>query len=160
MGSLIGEWIDIERCLEGLGELCKNKLQLTDSRFVHAFVSTSLLVCVGSMAVIGSLDVGLRNDSAVLYAKSILDGIVCVPLAATLGPGVLLAAVSVLFYQGGISILASFSGTLFTPVMLANLSATGGVLIMAIGLSLLGVKITRIGNMLPSIVVAVLLSMV
>ncbi|MCB0418834.1 MAG: DUF554 domain-containing protein [Bdellovibrionaceae bacterium] len=159
IGSLIGEWIHIERCLENFAERCKQKMQVKDSRFVEAFVSTSLLVCVGSMAVIGSIDVGLRGDSAVLYAKSVIDGVVCVPLAATLGPGVLFAAFSVLAYQGGLSVLAGFTGHLFTPVMLANLSATGGVLIMAIGMSLIGIKIVRIGNMLPAIVVAVLLSL-
>ena len=115
------------------------------------FVSTSLLYCVGAMAIVGAMESGLTGNHQTLYAKSILDGIGSVVFASTLGIGVLFSSVSVFVYQGFITLTASFLKQFLLPDVVSQMSAVGGLLIMAIGISLLEIKKIKIGNMLPAI---------
>lgn len=158
LGAVLGEWLDLERILEKLGEKLKKKVASKDSRFTDGFVTASLIFCVGSMAVIGSLDDGIRGDHTVLFTKSLLDGIASIPLAATYGIGVAFSALPILIYQGGITLLASQAQSLISPLMLQQITAVGGVLILGIGINLLGFIRIKVTNMLPALAFAAALS--
>jgi len=151
IGSFFGEMLRIEERLNQVGNWIGSRIS-TDSKGVSkGFVSASLLFCVGAMAIVGSMESGLSGSHQTLYAKSILDGIGSVLFASTLGVGVLFSAASVFFYQGLITLTAASIRHLLLPEVVAQMSAVGGLLIMAIGIGLLEIKKIKIGNMLPSI---------
>ena len=160
LGAVCGEALNLERMLERTGVALKKRFGgREDSRFVDGFVTASLIYCVGSMAVLGSLDDGLRGDHTLLFTKSILDGVASIPLAATYGIGVAFSVLPVLLYQGAITLAASQAQGFFTPEMLAQMTAAGGLLILGIGINLLGLMRIRVTNMLPALVFAVLFSL-
>lgn len=150
-GSVIGEWIDIDARLERLGQWLQNRFAAGDGNFVQGYVTASLVFCVGAMAILGALQDGLKGDTRTLYAKSILDGISSIVFASTMGVGVIFSAVSVLIYQGSITLAARFVEPWLTPEVTSQMSLVGSVLIMAIGINLLDIKKIKVGNMLPSI---------
>ena len=156
LGSVIGEWMGIEQRLENLGHWLEKRFSRGESSFSNGFVTASLVFCVGSMAIVGALESGLTGNEQTLYAKSALDGITSIIFASTLGIGVMLSSVSVLIYQGSITILAVFIKPLLVPVVISQMSATGGLLIAAIGINLMGVIKIKIGNMLPAIFIPLL----
>jgi len=151
IGSLMGEWIGIENYLERLGNYLETKFSKTSSSFSAGFVTASLMYCVGSMAIVGSLESGLTGNHATLFAKAALDGIVGIILSSSLGIGVLFSAVPVLVYQGGITLMAGLLKPLLIPAVVSQMSATGGLLIVALGLNMLREKKLKVGNMLPAI---------
>lgn len=151
LGSLIGEGIDIEGRLDAAGRWLERRLDKSGQGLSKGFVTASLIYCVGAMAIVGSLESGLAGNHQTLYAKSILDGIASVVLASTLGVGVLFSSISVLLYQGAITMGATFLKPLLTPPVVAQMSSVGGILITAIGINLLNLKKIKIGNMLPAI---------
>jgi uncharacterized protein len=151
IGSFLGEMIRIEDRLDQLGNWIGRRLSKGSSAISKGFVTTSLLYCVGAMAIVGSLESGLTGNHQTLFAKSVLDGIGSVIFASTLGIGVLFSAVSVFVYQGLITITAFSIKDLLLPEVVSQMSAVGGLLIFAIGLSLLEIKKIKIGNMLPAI---------
>mgnify|MGYP001245870571 CR=1 FL=1 len=151
LGSIIGEAIGIERKLDNLGNKLENKFGKEDSNFSKGFVTASLVFCVGAMAIVGSLESGLMNNNNTLFAKSILDGISSIIFASTLGIGVAFSSIAVLIYQGGITLLATYLKDLLTPEVILEMSAVGGILIMAIGINILEIKKIKVGNMLLSI---------
>ena len=158
-GSLLGEWLDLDGRLNQLGDFLGGKLSRGSAdRFSEGFVTASLMYCVGAMAIVGSLQDGLSGDSATLYAKSLLDGVSAVVFASTLGIGVLFSALSVLLYQGAITLLASVVSPWLSPAMIAELTAVGGVLIIAIGVNMLGVTKIKVASLLPAIVMALLIA--
>lgn len=156
LGSIIGEAIGIEGKLDNLGEKLENLLGKEDSNISKGFVTASLVFCVGAMAIVGSLESGLMNNHNTLFAKSILDGISSIIFASTLGIGVAFSAISVLIYQGGITLLAIYLKDFLTPELILEMSAVGGILIMAIGINILEIKKIKVGNMLPSIFIPLL----
>lgn len=182
-GGLLGEWWQIEDRMRSLGRMLEkrfgqpetdpeptpaaapvelNHIQAKnprkDSRFVRGFLTSSLLFCIGPMAILGSVQDGLVGDYRLLTIKSILDGFASLAFASTLGIGVLFSSVMVLAYQGGISLLAAQAQTVFTTSMMNELTATGGVLLLGIGISgLLEMKQIRVGSFLPSLAVAPLI---
>ena len=156
VGSLIGEWLRIEERLEGLGNWIGRRIAKDASGLSKGFVSATLLYCVGAMAIVGSLESGLSGNHQTLYAKSILDGIGSILFASTLGVGVLFSALSVFVYQGLITLTASAIQPLLLPEVVAQMSAVGGLLILAIGIGLLEIKKLKIGNMLPAIFIPLL----
>jgi uncharacterized protein len=163
LGTLIGEFLKIEDRLENLGKWFENRLSGKgngDGKISKAFVTTSLIYCVGSMAIVGSMESGLTGNHQTLFAKSALDGIASVVFASTLGAGVLLSAIPVFIYQGVITIGASFMKQFLTPEVVNQMSVTGGLLIMAIGINLLEIKKIRIGNMLPAIFIPLVYFMI
>lgn len=151
IGSLAGEWLGLEDRLEQLGHWIGKRLSRDSKGISKGFVNASLLFCVGAMAIVGSMEAGLSGNHQTLFAKSILDGITSILFASTLGIGVLFSAVSVLVYQGLITITASSIRNFLSPEVVAQMSAVGGLLIMAIGIGLLEIKKIKIGNMLPAI---------
>ena len=153
VGSLIGELLRIEDRLETLGNRLGSLFKQGGDRFTSGFVTASLVYCVGAMAIVGSLESGLAGNHQTLYAKSVLDGVTSIVFASTLGVGVLFSSLSVLVYQGAITLGASFVKQYLSPPMVNEMSAVGGVLIMAIGINILGLQKLRIGNMLPAILV-------
>lgn len=156
LGALAGEWIGIEAGLERLGSWIGRKLSKDADGVSRGFVSTSLLYCVGAMAIVGALESGLSGDHQTLFAKSVLDGVSSVLFASTLGVGVLFSAVSVFVYQGLITVSAAMVKPFLLPEVVAQMSAVGGLLIFAIGLGLLDIAKIRIGNLLPAIFVPLL----
>lgn len=157
LGGLLGEGIDVERRLEGLGNSIQKGLAgRGGGTFTEGFVTASLVYCVGAMAIVGSLEDGLTGNPATLLTKSVLDGVSALVFASTLGVGVAFSAIPVLLYQGAVTLLAkALSPYLPAPVIL-QLSLVGGVLILAIGWNLLGGKRVKVGNLLPALLVPVL----
>jgi len=152
VGSLCGEAIQIEARIEALGAYAEKRFGHTaDGGFSKGFVTASLVFCVGSMAIVGSLESGLVGKHDTLFAKSLLDGITSVVFASSFGSGVLLAAAPVLIYQGAITSGASFLKPFLTPDVIAQMSGVGGILIAAIGINMLQLARIKVGNMLPAI---------
>lgn len=156
LGTLLGEIVDIETKLNKLGVMIGSKFQNSDnSSFSKAFVTTTLIYCVGAMAILGALESGLKGDHTTLYTKSILDGITAVIFASTMGIGVIFSSIPVFLYQGTIVLLASVLKEVFTDELILELSAVGGIMIIAIGLNILQLKKIKIGNMLPALLVPI-----
>ncbi|NLV76125.1 MAG: DUF554 domain-containing protein [Tissierellia bacterium] len=151
LGSIIGETIDIERKLNSLGDNMEKKLGRGDNNFSNGFVTASLVYCVGAMAIVGALESGLLGNHSTLFAKSILDGISSIIFASTLGIGVAFSAIAVFIYQGLIVLFATYLKDFLTSEVILEMSAVGGILIMAIGLNILDFKKIKVGNMLPAI---------
>ncbi len=150
VGALIGCAINIERQMERLGNFAEKKLSRSGG-IANAFVSASLVFCVGAMAIVGAMDSGLRGDHSTLIAKALLDGVISVFLASSLGAGVALSAVAVLIYQGAIALLATWISPLLTDEIINEMSAVGGLLIVGIGLNMIYDKHISVGNLLPAI---------
>lgn len=157
LGGIAGEALRLEDRLTLLGQRAE-KLLGRGSNVGEAFVTTTLVYCIGAMAITGSLQSGLTGDHTTIYAKSMIDGISSVFFAAALGPGVALSAITVFIYQGTITLGAKWIANLLTPTMITEMNAVGGILVMAIALSLLDLKKIRVGNLLPAIPVAALLA--
>ncbi len=158
IGALIGEIINIEARLEHLGEWIKHKLKVKGEKgrnFVEGFVSSSLLFCIGAMAIIGSLKDGLTGDAAMLYAKGFLDGIAAVFFASTLGIGVFFSIIPLGIYQGLITLSASYIEPYLSEQLIANISFVGSILIFGIGINMIFGKKIKVGNMLPAVLIPV-----
>jgi len=159
MGGLVGEWIDIEGRLYKVAAGVEKRFVRGKGGLAQGFVTTSLIYCVGAMAIMGSLESGMTGNHATLYAKAMLDGVSAVVFASTLGFGVALSSLSVFVYQGAITLLAAWISQWLTPAAVTEMTATGGILIVAIGLNILGIQKIRVGNLLPAILIAVLLTL-
>lgn len=155
-GSLLGEMLRIEHHLERLGAWLEHRFAGSGNKISEGFVNASLLFCVGAMAIVGSLESGLTGNHQTLLAKSILDGIAAVIMASTLGLGVVFSAGSVFIYQGLITVSASALSPLLNDQVIREMSAVGGLLILAIGFNLLDFPRIKVGNMLPAILIPVL----
>lgn len=153
LGAIIGEWIDIELRLLYMGQWLERKLTKNGqgSGFVKAFITTSLMYCVGAMAIMGSLESGLTGMHNILFAKSMLDGITALIFASTMGIGVLVSALPVFLYQGSITMAAGLLQGLLSSQVIAEMSATGGLLILGIGFNILGFREIKVGNLLPAV---------
>jgi uncharacterized protein len=178
VGALLGEWWKIEEGLQNLGKILESRfggMQPKDpvkdlsrstsvpkgdrrgiaTDFVRGFLTASLVFCVGPMTILGSIQNGLNGDFNLLAIKSVLDGFAAFAFASTLGVGVLFSVVVILFFQGGISLLAAQLNTIVSPAMMAEMTAVGGILLIGIAISsLLEIKSIRVGNFLPSLAIA------
>lgn len=160
LGGLLGEWMDIEAHLEQLGEWCKSKIPGDGAKlgtFVEAFVTSSLLFCVGAMAIVGSLEDGLSQTHDTLFAKSVMDGVMSVVFTASLGIGVAFSIFPIILYQGGITALAGVVRPYLTVLLITRMSFVGSVLIFALGINLLMGKRIKLGNLLPAMFMPLLL---
>lgn len=158
IGAVIGELIDIEKHLDNLGEWCKRKFKFQgeqNATFVEGFVSSSLLFCVGAMTIVGALEDGLNGNPSMLYAKSLMDGISAIVFTASLGVGVYFSIITVIVYQGGITLLARLIQPLLSDALISQMSLVGSVLIFAIGINLIFGKKVKTGNLLPAILVPI-----
>lgn len=157
LGSLVGEWINIEEKMEIFGEWLKKRFSGSDdNRFVEGFVATSLVICVGAMAIVGSLEDGLTGNASTLYAKALLDGIILIVFASSYGKGAIFSAIPIAIWQGGITLFASFLAPVFTEQIISDLSFVGNTLIFCIGVNLVFDKKFKVGNMLPALLFVLL----
>jgi uncharacterized membrane protein YqgA involved in biofilm formation len=150
-GTIIGELGRIEDRVNNLGNWLEEKFAKPGSSISKGFVTTSLLYCVGSMAIVGALESGLTGNHDTLFAKSVLDGLGSIIFAASMGIGVLFSAASVFLYQGLITLSASFMKQFLTPEVITQMSAVGGLLIVAMGFNMLEMVKIKVGNCLPAI---------
>ncbi len=156
IGALIGEWLNLEHQLERFGEWLKIKTGSTgDAGFVDGFVTTSLTVCIGAMAVVGAIQDGILGDYSTLAAKAVLDLIIVMIMTVSMGKGCIFSAVPVAIFQGTITLLACFIEPLMTPAALCNLSLVGSIMIFCVGANLLWNLKIRVANLLPALIIAV-----
>ena len=161
VGTVIGVALHLDDRMNGASDRIKERLKgtkLGEGPFAEAFMSTTMLFCVGTMTVIGSIEAGLNHNYDILIAKSIMDFMSSLIFAAALGAGVLLSAVSVLVIQGGIALLASFASPVLTTEVVTEMSAVGGTLFIGMAINLLGIceKRIKVGDMLPGIFLPIL----
>ncbi len=155
IGATIGESLDVDgrihRGMDKLQSKFKSHPRLQDGDFTEAFISATMLFCVGSMVIVGSLESGLTGDNSTLYTKSLLDGITAFLLASSLGSGVIFGAIPVLVIEGGITILASFIAPFLSPAVVTEIVSVGSVLLFGLGLNLTGLADLKIMNFVPAI---------
>ena len=152
LGTIVGELIDIDTRITKLGERIETKIGTGASGFTQGFVTSTLLFCVGAMAIVGSIQAGTIGDNSTLFAKSVLDGVSAVMLAATLGVGVLASATCVLILEGGIALLAGFLAPVLTSVMIAEMTCVGSLMIIVLGLNIMDITDYKVANCLPALV--------
>ena len=152
LGTLIGELFDFDGLLDRLGRwLKKRAARGDDARFVEGFVTASLVVCIGAMAIVGSIQDGLAGNPSTLYTKSILDFMIVMVFASTYGRGAIFSALPVGILQGSVTLLAGLVAPLFTPAIITNLSYMGSILIFCVGVNLVFDTRFRVANMLPAL---------
>lgn len=156
IGGVLGALFDIDSKMNRLGMWAQKKLTRGDDEnntFAKGFVTASLVYCVGAMAVVGALDSGIRGDHSTLIAKAMLDGVTAIVFSSSLGIGVMLSAVPVLVYQGAIALLGTAIAPMLSDIVVTEMSAVGGLLIMAIGINMLLDKDIKVANLLPAILI-------
>lgn len=159
LGALIGEFLNIEGWFERFGEWLKIKSgNAKDKKFVEGFVTASLTVCIGAMAIVGAIQDGILGDYSILATKAILDFIIIMVMTCSLGKGCVFSAIPVAAFQGSITLLAQLIKPIMTDAALANLSLIGSILIFCVGLNLVWGKKVRVANLLPAIVIAVIMA--
>ena len=158
IGAIIGEIVDINKRINDLGEWLKKRFKTKNERFSEGFITAFLLFCMGSMTILGAFEDGIYGTPNLLVAKSVLDGFSSIVLATTMGIGVLFSFIPLLFFQGGLTLFAVYMQSIFTDVMINELTAVGGVILVGLGISILEIKKIRILNMLPSLIIVVILT--
>lgn len=158
IGAVLGEWLDLDGKIRALSEKLEKKFSRQgDSSFAQGFMAATLLFCVGTMAIKGSLDGGLRGDHATLYAKSVMDTISACIFSSTLGFGVLFSVVPVVLYQGTITLLASVAGPYLGDAVIAEMNTVGSLLLLGLSLDLLGIAHLKLMNYIPAMFLPILL---
>lgn len=157
IGSVAGEWLDIEQKMDILGEKIKTAVKAqNDNLFIEGFVNVSLIICVGAMAIVGSIQDGISGDYSMLAAKAVLDLVIVVVFASTYGLGAVFSAIPIFCYQGLLTLIAAVCGSFVSDQIVSDLSFIGSALIFCVGVNVgLGKKF-KVGNMLPSLVVVIL----
>lgn len=154
VGTVIGQGLDIEARLERGGEWLRQRADKgnPNSRFTESFVSAALLFCVGAMAITGSIEAGLNQNYSILLSKGVIDGVSAISFAATMGLGVAFSVIPLFLYQGAITLLAGWAGPYLPQVVIVEMSAVGGALIVGIAINMLGLgrEKIKVGNMLPA----------
>lgn len=158
IGAVIGEMLQLENRLNEFGESLKKRFSAKDDLFVQGFVQASLIYCVGAMAIMGSIQDGLNSDPSILFTKSLLDGITSIAFAASTGIGVAFSVIPIFLYQGSITLAAGWAAVYLTEDMIRVMTASGGLLIVAIGLNLLEASKIKAANLLPALPVALILA--
>lgn len=157
IGCLVGEWVDLESKMEVIGIKLKALARVkNDNRFVDGFVTTSLIICVGAMVIVGAMQDGLTGDSSMLIAKSLLDFVLVAILTAAYGIGSAFSAVPIFIYQGAITLIAALFGSVIGDNLIAELSFVGNALVFCVGVNLVREKTFRVANMLPALLIPVL----
>ncbi|GAA0716687.1 DUF554 domain-containing protein [Clostridium malenominatum] len=150
IGSIIGEFIDIDMRLQKMGDNLQSKFKEKGGRFSQGFVAATLLMCVGAMSIVGSLESGLTGNHSTLYAKSLLDGFAAIIFASTYGVGVLFASVSIILYQGIIALSATMIKGILIASVVDNITAVGSLLIVGLGFNMLGMTKIKVANLVPA----------
>jgi hypothetical protein len=157
IGSLLGEWVNVEKSAEQMSGVLKKKFRIGSDKFSEGLITAFLLFCIGSMTVLGAIQEGTGGSSDLLFTKSLMDFFSAMLLASAFGIGVVAAAVPLLIFQGALTLLAMYAGSLFTPQIILGLTSVGGIMLMGLGINILEIKKLRIMNMLPALVVVVLM---
>ena len=157
IGGLIGEFIDIDGLLGRIGERLTVLMGNKYGSVGEGFITGSLVFCVGAMAIVGSIQDGLTGDTSILYAKSMLDTVASVVFASGMGIGVALSSISVLLYQGALTLLASSLSGFISEAMIREMTAVGGLLIVGISLLVLEIKTIKVANLLPAVPIAAII---
>jgi uncharacterized membrane protein YqgA involved in biofilm formation len=150
-GAVIGEAIDLDKWMNRLGSWTERKFRMKSGAFAKGFVSASVLFCTGSMAIVGSIQSGLLDSHETLFAKSVIDGIFSLIFTGSMGIGVIFSAIPVLLYEAGIALLAMQIRDLLSPDIIREISATGSLLISAIGFNFLGASEIKVANLIPAV---------
>ncbi len=158
LGTITGELLGLETKLNGLGDKLKAKLKTSNEKFTEGFVTATLLFCVGSMAIVGAFEDGIRNNPEILMTKGIMDGISSILFSGSLGLGVIFSTIPMFIYQGALTFAAIWAEPFITAEMYANISGLGGLMIMGIGLNLLKLTKLNLCDMLPALVYIVIFS--
>lgn len=157
IGSILGEWIDLEKRLGQFGDFLKRKTGNSgDPTFIDAFVTASLTVCIGAMAIVGAIQDGMAGDISILAAKSVLDLVIICVMTASMGKGCIFSFIPVGLLQGSVTALSVVLKPIMTETALSNLSYVGSILIFCVGVNLVWGKKVKVANMLPAVVIAVL----
>lgn len=156
LGSLIGEALNLDEKLNKLSEKLKKKIGSDSDNFSNGLITAFLLFCMGSMTILGAIEEGVQGTYELLLTKSLMDGFAALALASTLGFGVMLSVVPLFLYQGGLTLLADSLQGYMTEVMITELSAVGGLLLIALGLNILELKEIKVTNMLPSLIIIII----
>jgi len=156
-GGIIGEWINIDKYINRFGENMKSRFKSKNSRFSEGLVTAFLLFCMGSVTILGAIEEGLGGEPNLLLAKSVLDGVSSIALAAALGYGVAFSIIPLLIYQGGLTILAAYFGDYFAQNIINELTGIGGLMLIGLGINILEIKQLKILNMLPALIIIVVL---
>ena len=160
IGCILGQLLDIESQMEKLGIRLKTAVRIkNDNRFVEGFVNTSLIICVGAMAIVGAMEDGLSGDSSTLIAKAVLDFALVVILASTYGVGAMFSAIPIFLYQGAITVIAAMFGAVISDVLIGELSFVGSALIFCVGVNLVREKTFRVANMLPALLIPIVVEL-
>lgn len=163
IGALIGELLDIDKCLNNLGKIVEQKVNKgakNNISIAEGFVTSSLLFCVGAMAIVGSLESGLSGNHDTLFAKSLLDGVTSIILTSTLGIGVIFSAVTIFIYQGAITLGAGMLANVLSTSVINNMTAVGSLLIIGLALNVLGVTKIKIANLLPAVILPIVFGLI
>jgi uncharacterized protein len=160
IGGIIGEVSDLDKRFKQVGNLVKKRLGSKNEKFTDGLITAFILYCVGSMTILGALDEGLRNNPALLYSKSVLDGFSSIVLASVYGSGVLFSAVPLFIFQAGITLIAVQLQPFLSDVLINQVSAVGGLLILGLALNLLEIKEVKVTNLLPALVVVTIFTLV
>ncbi len=155
LGSLIGEWINLEKKTEIFSEFLKIKLRIGNEKFSEGLITAFLLFCIGSMTIVGAIDEGVRGSHELLFTKSFMDFFSALLLASAFGIGVVFSSVPLLIFQGLITLVALVASSFFTPAIIQGLTSVGGILLIGLGINILEIKKLRVMNMLPSLLVVV-----
>ena len=156
LGSLSGEWCDLERGVERLSDYLKERFKIGSEKFSEGLVTSFLLFCVGSMTILGTIQEGTGGSPDLLFTKSTMDFFSAILLTSALGVGVLFSSIPLFIFQAAITIIARYAASFFTEDIILGLTNVGGILLIGLGINILGIKKLRIMNMLPSLVVVVL----
>ena len=157
-GAVLGELMNLDKGLDNMAGWLRRKMKFRSERFNDALVTATVLYCVGSMSILGSIEDGLGQYPRLLYTKSLMDGVSSVALSATMGIGVIFSIIPMLLYQGLLTLFAGSVSGILTPPLIAEMTAVGGVMLIGIGINLLGLKKISVVNMLPALVVAPLVT--
>lgn len=160
IGAFIGEWLGIEAAVEKLGMKADEFRKHEGEGIARGFVPTTLLFCVGSMAIVGSLTEGVTGDARILLTKAVIDGIASIAFAAALGYGVIFSSIPILLYQGGLTLLAKYLQPVLAGPVITEVAATGGFILLLLSLNILEIKKVRVANLLPALVIIAVIMLV
>jgi len=158
LGGIIGELLNLEAGLNRFGDRLKNKFKSDNSRFSEGLVTAFLLFCMGSVTILGAIEEGMGGKPNLLLAKSVLDGVSSIALAAAFGYGVAFSVIPLLIYQGGLTLLAAYFGDYFSQTIINELTAVGGLILIGLGINILEIKQLKILNLLPALIIIVILA--
>ena len=158
IGAIMGQLLNIENKIESLALKLKLKVKIKDEKFTDGLLTAFLLFCMGSMTILGAFDEGMKGDTTLLITKSVMDGFAAMALASAFGIGVGFSVIPLLIYQGGLTLFAHFLGNFFSELMINELTAVGGILLIGLGINILEIEKIKISNMLPALILVVLFS--